>query len=225
MLLASGYVAAGEPLYPVKADRDFGATVTTLGLKPAVDMPVLEGDDTVQIRGWCGPRFHGGFYGGGFGCYRPFYGGYYGGFGCYRPFYGSYYGGFGCYRPYYSYYSYSYSPYCYGGFCGISGNSGNIAPAVRLGTPQMPTLTETTPAPMPAAKDPTFRYDGGPRAPAPADREATPEQPAPKPTVPAEGRVVSLPARKPAAPVEYPAFGEDLPRKKSSFAEDRTVRR
>jgi hypothetical protein len=174
------------------------------------------------FRGGFGGGFRGGFVGGGF---RSFYGGY-----GYRPYWGGFYG----YRPYYwGGYGYGYSGYpnylysgYYGGLCPIGGVSPGIAtttfslqlsPAASV--QGVPSGSAPYPAPSnparPAPNDGTFEYDGGPRSPIPIPRgePSTPRtDPAPvnpQPSVPLEGRPVSIPATvRPAPKYTYPAYGE-----------------
>jgi hypothetical protein len=194
----------------------------------------LDGDDDIElVRGY--RRFYGGY---GYG-YRPYfsygYRSFYGyGFG-YRPYYYpryySYYApsfsfSFGYARPFAYSYFYAppvyYSPYYY---CPING-SGSIMPyATSVGAqinftvmrPAPDNLHAPTPLPG-ASSDGTYPYDGGPLNPVPMPSS----QPAPKaqPTVPLEGRPVSLPApEKAEKKYTYPAYGEG----RTLFAQDRTV--
>jgi len=189
------------------------------------------------FRGGFRGGFHGGhhgFYGGHRGFYgghHGFYGGhrgYYGGYGGYRGYYGGYrgyYGGYNVYRPIYSYndgycapYSYypSYYSYCPIGSAGLSAAtfSLRIGPVVtQLQTRPMPyapvPLTPAQPndgSPTPMPNDGTFDYDGGPRAPVPMPK-AEPVPMNTQPTVPLEGRPVSLPDRS-TPKYTYPAYGE-----------------
>ena len=89
-----------------------------------------------------------------------------------------------------------------------------------------PASNGTLPAP---GGNGTFPYDGGPQVPVPmprADQAApqvvppVPSRAAPRPAVPAEGRIVSLPAPQ-KTKFAYPAYGEK--RLGTSFASDRTV--
>lgn len=186
-------------------------------------------------RGWGGYGYRGwgGYYGGyrGWGGYYAGYrgwGGYgWGGYGYYRPYYASY-----GYRPYYngyypSYYSGYYSPSYYGGgyysypyssyYYYPCGNGESMPPATVLGSsyysqpgayqtnnvPPRPTQNGYRPN---GTGDGTFRYDGGPERPLPMPGD----EPAPtfqrRPTVPLEGKIVSLPAARPS--VTYAAYGE-----------------
>jgi hypothetical protein len=66
---------------------------------------------------------------------------------------------------------------------------------------------ETAPAPRAVpGGDPTFPYDGGPANPVPLPRTEAGPTAAPPPTIPLEGRPVSL-TTKPAK-LTYPAYGE-----------------
>jgi hypothetical protein len=82
--------------------------------------------------------------------------------------------------------------------------------------------------PVPArvpGRDFTYPYDGGPRNPVPQPSNVDPAPSAtPKPTLPLEGKPVSLPISAKSTQFAYPAYGEDRmtkPAKPSSFAEDR----
>jgi hypothetical protein len=176
--------------------------------------------------------YHGGHYGGyhvgHYGGYRGYYGGYRGYYGGYRGYYGAYYrpyfygAGYYGYQPYYysSYYSapsvyyYSSPVYCPIGLEGASVGTARIMPPADA----LNYRPDAEALPLP--RDPgTYPYDGGPRAPVPMPRidnpgDAPPARLAPPPTVPLDGRPVSLPGPK-ATPVKYsyPAYGE-LPRTK-----------
>jgi hypothetical protein len=192
-------------------------------------------------RGFYGSGYRG-FYGGG---YRSFYGGYgyrsfYGGYG-YRGFYPSYYrssfyyGGYyprvyaysSYYQPY-SYYSSYYQPYSYysppiyysapayyaPSYCPI-GYAGQSVPGQSSG------YSATVPqGPMPPA-DGTYPYDGGPQSPVPMPKvEPAPSSSTPaKPTAPAEGRAVSLPAK--SSKYVYLGYGEQPERTPAPV--DRTI--
>jgi len=164
---------------------------------------------------------YGGYRGYGYGgYYRPsYYGGYYGGYrgygygGFYRPFY---YGGYYA-RPYYygsyyypSYYSAYYYPSYYSAYypCATTvANSTPLATVYSSGSYATPQVTQPGPAllpqpqavpqmPPPANGNQTFPYDGGPRAPLPMpglDANPTGGPGTPRPTVPLEGKFVSLP--------------------------------
>ena len=159
-----------------------------------------------------------GGYGLGYGGYGLGYGyglgGYYGGYGL----------GYGYPVSYYSSYSYYPSYYGYGyGYCPINGNVATMPQATVLNVNPiqvMPQATET-PSPAPVLPNPqsaqpqqqqqpqqpqTFPYDGGPASPVPQPRpDANPSSVPVRPVVPAEGRPVSLPAKK---KYTYPAYGE-----------------
>src|SRR5262249_48317556 len=62
-----------------------------------------------------------------------------------------------------------------------------------------------TPRPLPSA-DPTFPYDGGPRAPVPMPTIDPAPKAAPPGAAPLEGRSVSLPAKP--AKLTFPAYGQ-----------------
>jgi hypothetical protein len=142
----------------------------------------------------------------GFSLYRPYYGGYglgYGGYGLgYGGYYGGYYGG-GYYPSFglsiYSGYSpgyYSYPSYYSSFYTPCAGTT--VGPQVVTVTPSTTTSPYAqTPLPQIIEGDvnSTYPYDGGPRSPLPMpgpDDAASPMK-APRPTVPLEGRLVSLP--------------------------------
>jgi len=168
--------------------------------------------------GYGGYRNYGyrGYYGGGYRNYG--YGGYYPSYSYYYPSYSYYYPGYSYCYPTYSYYypsysygiGYSYYPYSY---CPIS-TAVDAAPPARVLTTD-PKIFRLQPQ---DAGDGTYEYDGGSAAP-----QAEPARKAPAPTVPLEGRVVSLKMTKPVAAPKYQstAYGEGPGR--ASFAEDRTV--
>lgn len=187
----------------------------------------LNGDaDTVPVwghRGYWGGGYRG-YWGGGYRGYWGGYGGYggYGGWGGYYPryysyggyyprYYGGYYGGF--YPGYSNYYPryYGYYPSFYWG-CSIDGGVGAAGEVTVLnGTP----ATTIPSNPQPYSSQPvvpqqpstgTYPYNGGPTNPVPAPGAEPRPTNTPQPTVPLEGRVVSLPS-KPAKYV-YPAYGE-----------------
>ena len=189
--------------------------------------------DTLEVRGWRGGYGYGGYRGGYYGGYR---GGYYGG---YRGYYGGYARGYGWggyyprvsyysygYRPYYysSYYSY-YQPYVYSyypNYCyGISDTQ--LTPSPKLNVqpvPPMETVPETQLKPtMPPASGP-YQYDGGPSNPVPMPQGTRPGT-NPRPTVPLEGRSVSLPSTTTTAKYTYPAYGQ--PSGGSDPLQDRTL--
>ncbi len=178
--------------------------------------------------GYGGYRGYGyaGYRGYGYGGYRGYgYGGYgYGGYGFryyspsfafsygYRPYYNNfYYRPYSYYRPYYSPYyyssyaysypSYSYPSYYYAYPC-VLDEAGN-GNAVVLG--QQRPMEQKQVMPPAGNGDGTYFYDGGPanRVPIPG---AEPKFPPKGPTVPLEGKLVSLPAK--SATVAFPAFGE-----------------
>lgn len=169
--------------------------------------------------GW-GGGWRGGW--GGWG-WRGGWGGYYGGYspwvglGCYS----SPWVGYSCY----SYPSVSYS--YYGGFCPISTTSPGVVStfSLNLGPTTLraqtqPGVPTPVPAPQPgngAPNNGTFNYDGGPRSPVPlpspgSDQAPPRSEPAPmrsQPTVPLEGRPVSIQVVRPTPKkYTYPAYGE-----------------
>jgi hypothetical protein len=157
-----------------------------------------------------------GHYHGGYGYYRGGYGHYHGGYAHYRP----YWGGYGYYSPYYYrtayyppyyyrpavYFNY-YQPYYYAApvyYYPISGQTdvpttlAQMPPQVQPQTSQyQPTTGRPQLLPMPATvpQQPggqqTFPYDGGPQAPLPMP-QIDPAS-GPRPNVPLQGKVVSLP--------------------------------
>ncbi|MFO0968177.1 MAG: hypothetical protein U0793_21690 [Gemmataceae bacterium] len=183
--------------------------------------------------GHYGHGFYGGRYGFGYGYgyrsyYRPYYASYY------RPYYYSSYYYPSYYYPYSYYPSYYVDPgYYYGGYytpCSTTVVAtaptvtlrAGVAPATyappsygtpTYGTPTYGTPTYgTRPGPlMPPADSPdgTYRYDGGPMAPMPLPSDTPPTVDPARPTLPRDGRFVSLPATK--APIAYPAYGERTP--------------
>jgi hypothetical protein len=116
--------------------------------------------------------------------------------------------------------SFSSSPYYYP----MSGQNGRIMPSADIMNP-MPGPSDTLPAPMQAPDGRTYPYDGGPRPEAQLYTPSPTRLPAssvtPVPTVPLDGRPVSLPAAKTPSKFAYPAYGE-LPRT-TDFASDRAV--
>jgi len=195
--------------------------------------------------GYAGHRgYYGGYRGGYAGYYRPYYGGFYGG---YRSFYPrAYYGGYGYSSgAYYGGYGYSYAyPYYYAP-CSLPGVLPAMPPVVTLqSTPSIgpdysPSLstpgTVIPPASgtLPAPKEGTFPYDGGPKETVPMPR-VDDDGPTLKPSTtirPADERMVSFPPPdisattagvSPKGKWAYPAYGEE-PRR-TSFAEERIIR-
>jgi len=200
--------------------------------------------------GWGGSRYHvnigfgrgyyggygRGYYGGGYG--RGYYGGGYGGY--YRPYYGSYWGGGYSYPSYY-YSSYSYPTYYYSEpvysapvypsyYAPCSGSSPampyatTVSGATTTYTLPAPTVAtpRVTPPMMPPAGDGTYRYDGGPVGPMPTPGDV-PVAPTidPRPTLPRDGRFVSLPVTTPKA--AYPAYGETTTTPRRIDADTRLV--
>ncbi len=163
-------------------------------------------DDTVLVHGWRG-GYRGGYHGGYRGGYR--YGYHYG----YRAYYPRYYGGYGYYRSWYpAYYwprAYYYAPYYYYAPpvyypCYRIGLPVTIAPSVEIQTPA------PQPIPVGPSNDGTYPYDGGPRAPVPQPKDFDPApSSSPKPTLPLDGKPVSLPVQSKYTQFEYPAYGDD----------------
>ncbi len=185
------------------------------------------------VRGGFGGFRAGGFVRGGFGGwgyrgwgwgYRGWgWGGYRGwGWGGFYPYYGVGYGlGFGGYLPYYAGYG-LYAPCVY------------VPSAVSVTTLEMPAVSYTVSPGIsvapgtapPAAADPTYPYDGGPSNPVPkprpmpkADQPPASPSAAPTPSVPLEGRAVSLP--RTGSRWTFPAYGES-PRR-GSDSSDRSL--
>jgi hypothetical protein len=138
---------------------------------------------------------------------RPFvYGGYYSPY-----FYASY------YTPSYYYYPTDYYPQDYSYYYNpIAANPANLPNATILGSTssysQGPIFQIPASNRLPAANgDGTFNYDGGPGAvlPLPQGFGPAPTLEPQRPTVPYEGKLVSIPAQ----PVKnaYPAYGENTP--------------
>jgi hypothetical protein len=199
-----------------------GAQVMTLQLRPENDA------ETVPAwgRGWHGGfhGWHGGFRGwhggvhGWHGGVRGWHGGFRGWYG-FRPFF---WGGF--YRPWFGSSFYVtpsfFAPRVYY-FCPIGltlGTSMDQAPdaAVRRVEPQDPYGQR----PAPDAANGSYPYNGGPVNPVPmpkAKPDADKVTP-PAPTVPMDGRAVSLPVKP---KYTYPAYGEEP--KQTDFARDRTA--
>lgn len=233
-LLAGTFVLAAAHSAPASDTIRLGGSVggNTLILDRGDD---ADADlELARYRGGWGGGYRGGYgyggYRGGY-AYRGGYGGFYGarysvGYG-----YGGYRGGY--YRPAYGYYrpySYGYAqPYYYGGYTSYYSYPSYYYPSYSYyypcsdSVPTMPYATVlqgsvstyapqvvTTPAPVaPPAGDGTFRYDGGPGvvpAPTPGETPAAPTV-TPRPTLPLEGRLVSLPTA-PTVTVSYPAYGE-----------------
>jgi len=170
--------------------------------------------------------YYGGYRGGYYGGYGVGYGGYYGGYGpVYRYNYASYYASPSVYAYYppavitYPQTYYYYYPIATPVATPTTTFSLKIAPLVpRIqvqASPYSPTpITQGQPnyppAPIqgrPIPADGTFDYDGGPRLPVPMPKA----EPAPMnthPTVPLDGRPVSLPLRSTPTKYYYPAYGE-----------------
>jgi hypothetical protein len=238
----------------VRLGANIEATTTTLGYDGLSDTMLTRGArGFVGYRGGHHGFYggHRGFYGGhrGFyGGYRGFYGGYRGFYGGYRGFYGGYRGyGYGPYYAgyygpgYYSSYGYggpAYYPNCAPGVYYTPGYSYYpISVDVEVG--QAPTYRpglyvqgqqqqpfERLKVPVQPAEGGTFPYDGGPAnpIPLPKDGQAPIYQPLPK-TLPADGRLVSLPAAQQKTLQErtgfaYPAYGDR--QQTTTFASDRS---
>jgi hypothetical protein len=239
-------VQTGGPAAPVSG-LSGGATTMTLQLDQ--DTETVETGYRGGFRGgWGGYRggywgggYRGGYWGGG---YRGYWGGYRS-FYAYRP----YYYGYSYYQPYYSYYyapnPYPYY-YYYSSPIGLSAPVGNGPAVLRVqpraydqtplaGQPrdmlppngqsqpygQLPPNAQQPPSYAPQG-NPSYPYDGGPSQPVPMPR-ATPDNrptaPGAAPSLPLEGRPVSLPT--PALRLTYPAYGE--PPVRTNFATDRST--
>lgn len=178
---------------------------------------------------------HGGYGYGGHGhgyqsyySYRPSYSHYRPYYSSYRPSYsyGSYGGGYGSYYGSSCYPTYSYPVYSSYYPCSDSLPTMPYAPALS-GTSSMyitptpgyapaptylapPTSPPLAPAPMVIPDSPggTFRYDGGPTLvpTLPGDVPVAPTVDPRRPTLPRDGRFVSLPGSTPT--VAFPAYGE-----------------
>jgi len=202
---------------------------------PAVSLGKLSPEaETIDAR-FSGGR--GGHFGGHFGGYgRGFYGYGRGFYGYGRGFYGygrGFYGyGYGLgyaryYYPRYGYYNSYYYPsgsYYYSDPCYYPISQPGIQVSASADVLNVPYTPNTLQTPVPDGR--TFPYDGGPRPSVPMpNADPSPTRipvPAtvPAPTVPLDGRAVSLPAPTPAK-FAYPAYGE-LPRT-TSFAQDRVL--
>lgn len=163
--------------------------------------------------GYGGRGYYGGFAYGGRGYYgggRGYYGGYYG----YRPYvgigigYGGYYGGGYYGGGYYGGYSSYYSPYYVtpSYYYGCSNTVVTTAPTVTLSqagyqapapsTYQPSYQPQPTPMPMPQPQgNGTFDYNGNPRStvPMPEVNDVGPAASPKRPTMPFDGRLVSMP--------------------------------
>jgi len=235
ILLGAAAVQAGDVFRLALPSRD-----AVPAMKLGEVTPEAETIDVWRGGGFRG-GYHGGFRGGYYGGYRGgYWGGYRGGYwgGGVRVYGG--YGGFGGYgyRPYYypqvyagySYYAPAYSYY----YCPISEVTPGIASTFSLKvTPAGPSISAAQPVPVPSVTTPvpvaplpqptpgdgTFPYDGGPGAPVPLPKADT--QPMnTQPSVPLEGRPVSIPATRATPKYTYPAYGEQ-PR--SAEREDRST--
>jgi len=189
---------------------------------PTVTLGGADADaDTLEVR--C---FRGGYYGGGYRGYS-----YYS--GCRSYYAPAYY-----YRPSiaYSYYSYRPSYYCaprvyYYSSCaptyyyGISETQ--VTPTLKANIQQVPQVPPMEPADtqpkaiVPQGTGP-YQYDGGPTNPVPMPQGTRPNT-TPRPTVPLDGRPVSLPATTTTTPVKYtyPAYGQ--PTSGSQPQQERTL--
>lgn len=166
-------------------------------------------------RGFYGGGYYGyrGGWGHGYG-HRGYYGGFaYGGRGYYGGYYGGgYYGGgyYGGYRPYVGVYSSYYSPYYVtpSYYYGCSDSVVMATPTVTLSQAafQAPTPQTYQPSNQPQPSNPpkrtpapqgngTFEYNGNPRntVPMPEVNDAGPASSPKRPTMPFDGRLVSLP--------------------------------
>jgi hypothetical protein len=220
LLLAWVVPAHASDKLKVSGDKD----TRTLQFNPATDEA-----ETVQTWGH-GGCFHGGCFHGGF-C-RPFCGG-----GFCRPFCGGGFcrSGFGCFAPRFSCGFGCARPFCFGGFrrswfwgpsffpvatpfvnsvsfsAGVSSFPSVVnAPEVTPFAPSLraqPLLPDVAPRATPYQNDGTFPYDGGPRSPVPMPRAEPAPMSTPPPSVPLEGRSVSLPPTK-VAKYAYPAYGD-----------------
>ncbi len=170
-------------------------------------------------RGWGWRGYYRPWYGIGYGWggyYRPWYG--WGWRGYYRPWYGISYGWGGFYSPYYVGYG-SYGFYAPCASVPSATVTTLVLPSVRYSGGLAAEAAPATPAP-PAPADSTYPYDGGPTNPVPAPRtmpkadqpSASPSV-APAPSVPLEGRAVSLP--KADSKWTYPAYGAKARRTES----------
>lgn len=205
-------------------------TITALGTANTGQTMTLELNDAnkgdTESVWWRGGGYRGGFYRGGWGWgwgysraafYRPyFYPGFALGFGYYRPWV-SY-----SVAPYYYYsappvYYYSAPPaYYYSAPVGVSVSVSTPKVTASFTTMQPERISapvnggERLPPPQPVPGGPagTYPYDGGPIRPVPMPT-TVPEK-APPPSVPLEGRAVSLPAKPVTITVKYsyPAYGE-----------------
>lgn len=177
--------------------------------------------------GWGGYRGYGwggyGYRGYGWGGYRG-----YGWGGYYRPYWG--YGWGGYYRPYwgwggyysygYPYYSYGYPYYYYPSYSyyyyptALSYDPSALSYYYNNSTESPATDLNIRPRTLtPAPADGTYPYDGGPKNPVPMPQPKSDPTPMkrPQPTVPLEGKVVSLTPAPSPVKYTYPAYGESSP--------------
>jgi hypothetical protein len=230
----AGLLAVAGVLVGTSANQ--AAEVFRLALPANTEAPTLnlvqaEADDgdTMDVRFYHGGGFRGGYVvrGGHYGGYAHGYHGgyargYYGGYA--RGYYGGSYGYRSVYRyayypPVYNYYycpPQYYTPIATSPSVATTTFSLRVVPLSPQAVPQplplslgQPTLPAPNQNPGLSPNPGTFEYDGGPRAPVPLPRaEPTPMNP--QPSLPLDGRPVSLPLR--ATPkYTYPAYGE-LPR-------------
>jgi len=186
-------------------------------------------------RGGYGGFYGRSFYGGGFGrgFYGGFYPRFAYGPSYYYPRYSSFSFGYNFSRPYYyaapAYYYSAPSFYYSSPWCSPIGLSGRVAATLEVPLPMPNQLPPATQQQFPSTQQPplapelqpmqpveprqpvpgTYDYDGGPQNPVPLPRNGVQENPTrvlPRPTVPLEGRPVSLPAKN--AKYSYPAYGE-----------------
>lgn len=251
--IAAALCAAG--LLTLAGSTAVWAQSDTLRLGTSSSGTVSGGTDTelVAYRGGHG-HYHGGFgsyrggyghYHGGYGYYRGGYGHYYGGYAHYRPYWNNYaYYSPYYYRPYYYrpalYFNY-YQPYYYAApayYYEISGQTDVPTTLAQMPAQVQPSTSQYRPTtarpqllPMPATlpQQPggiqTFPYDGGPQTPLPMP-QIDPAS-GPRPTVPLQGKLVSLPLETtggttplftvslgtsaqpaPSPRYTYPAYGE-----------------
>jgi hypothetical protein len=167
--------------------------------------------------------YYGGYYG---GYHRGYYGGYYS-----RGYYGHNYGyrsysHYG-YRPYYGYSYYRPYVYGYGGYSyyrPIAAETATLPEVTVLGASSFGAQLERPGVVVPRAKEPhngTYLYDGGPRVVVPMPDETPAPGATPRPTLPREGKFVSLP---PVVPNAYPAYGDALPRRVAPPVTNGTLR-
>jgi len=220
-LLAAGLVFAGNGVSRATDVVRLGGPAAQEAISGGTNTELARGRGGYH-GGYHGGGYRGGYHGGYrgyYGGYRGYYGGHYGR-GYYRPYYSGYYGGY--YRPYYYssyyspyYYSSYYTPYYYPT---VTYSAPYYYPCATTVSPvasvqpstvysQGPTYVRpNAPAPrpagpvMPAAPQDsgTFPYDGGPKNPLPMPMPnpgdaPNPMKAGPRPTIPLDGKLVSLP--------------------------------